>query len=181
MVIILPMLLRDSEKLRESRTQLDAESCHSDKPSAIFSESFHSMDYFYETQPNPNPYSYFAHHAPKQWHQFEVLGNHLVELVCPLLTIVPFRWAGMTNGFAQTLFQILLILSGNLSFLNWLTVLPSIWFFDDAVWSWFFSSATAREIRRAERRNKALSQAGKWQGAYRDDAAGFGPNLHLTM
>ena len=126
------------------------------------------MDYFYETQPNPNPYSYFAHHAPKQWHQFEVLGNHLVELVCPLLTVVPFRWAAMTNGFAQILFQILLILSGNLSFLNWLTVLPSIWFFDDAVWSRFFSSATAREIRRAGRRSKAPSEACKWQGAYRD-------------
>ena len=138
------------------------------------------MDYFYETQPNPNPYSYYAHHAPKQWHQFEVLGNHLVELACPLLTILPFRWAGMTNGFAQVLFQVLLILSGNLSFLNWLTVLPSIWFFDDAVWSRLFSAATGREMRRAERRNKALSEAGKWQGAYRDViAAGLGPKEHL--
>ena len=35
--------------------------------------SYRSMDYFYETQPNPNPYSYFAHHAPRQWHQFEVV------------------------------------------------------------------------------------------------------------
>ena len=139
------------------------------------------MDYFYETQPNPNPYSYFAHHAPKQWHQFEVLGNHVVELLCPLLTVVPFRWAGMTNGLAQILFQILLILSGNLSFLNWLTVLPSIWFFDDAAWSWLFSSATAREIRRAERRNKALSEAGKWQGAYRDDSTGIYPKTHLVL
>jgi len=33
----------------------------------------------------------------------------------------------MTNGFFQFLFQLILISTGNLSFLNWLTILPSIW------------------------------------------------------
>ena len=41
------------------------------------------MNYFYETQPNPNPLSYYAHQAPQFWHKFETLGNHIVELVAP--------------------------------------------------------------------------------------------------
>ena len=41
------------------------------------------MNYFYETQPNPNPLAYYAHQAPQFWHKFETLGNHIVELVAP--------------------------------------------------------------------------------------------------
>jgi hypothetical protein len=49
------------------------------------------MNYFYETQPNPNPVAYYAHQLPQEWHTFETFGNHVVELVLPLLTIVPLR------------------------------------------------------------------------------------------
>ena len=34
------------------------------------------------------------------------------------------------------MFQFVLICSGNLSFLNWLTAIPAIWCFDDAFWAW---------------------------------------------
>ena len=36
------------------------------------------MNYFYNTQPNPNPLAYFAHQAPAGWHAFETLGSHLI-------------------------------------------------------------------------------------------------------
>lgn len=39
-----------------------------------------------------------------------------------------------------------LVMSGNLAFLNWLTALPAVMCFDDAVLSVFFS---AREVQRA--------------------------------
>ncbi len=96
---------------------------------------FTCMHYFFETQPNPNPVSYWAHWAPDWWHRFEVFGNHVVELVAPFLTLLPFRWAAMTNGALQLIFQAVLIATGNLSFLNWLTMLPSLWYFDDAFWA----------------------------------------------
>merc|ERR1712045_1113863 len=44
------------------------------------------MNYFFETQPNPNPLAYFAHPAPEAWHKFETIGNHVVELICPFLS-----------------------------------------------------------------------------------------------
>ena len=36
-------------------------------------------------------------------------------------------------------FKVVLIISGNLSFLNWLTIVPSLACFDDASLSWLFS------------------------------------------
>ena len=48
-----------------------------------------TMNYFYETQPVPNPFSHFFHFRPNWWHKIEVLLNHFVELVSPWLLIIP--------------------------------------------------------------------------------------------
>lgn len=47
------------------------------------------MDYHYETQPIPNPLSWFAHHLPKRFHRVETFGNHVVELLIPFLYFAP--------------------------------------------------------------------------------------------
>src|ERR1700737_4540628 len=39
--------------------------------------------YHHETQPMPNPLSWFFHNLPKRMHQAEVLGNHFTQLVAP--------------------------------------------------------------------------------------------------
>jgi hypothetical protein len=88
--------------------------------------------YHYETQPNPNPLSWYFHHLPAWFHHVEVLFNHLVELVAPLFLFGPRR-ARHAAGFLIVLFQALLILSGNLSFLNWLTIAVAVACFDDGL------------------------------------------------
>ncbi|XP_013382135.1 lipase maturation factor 1-like [Lingula anatina] len=103
------------------------------------------MNYHYETQPVPNPISYYLHQSPEVFHKFETLSNHFIELVAPPLVLLPgnywlFRRLRLIGGFLQVLFQVILIISGNLSFLNWLTILPSICCFDDASLSWMFSN-----------------------------------------
>ena len=40
----------------------------------------------------------------------------------------------------------MLIISGNLSFLNWLTILPSLACFDDASIAWMFSRSTVKKV-----------------------------------
>ena len=40
----------------------------------------------------------------------------------------------------------MLIISGNLSFLNWLTILPSLACFDDASIAWMFSKSTVNKV-----------------------------------
>ncbi len=90
--------------------------------------------YHYATQPNPNPLSWYFHHAPVWFHKVEVLFNHLVELVVPFFVFGPRR-ARLVAGGLVVLFQVLLILSGNLSFLNWLTIAVAVACFDDGVFA----------------------------------------------
>lgn len=84
----------------------------------------------YETQPNPSPLSWHIHHAPTWFHAGGVLVNHFVELVVPFLILGPRPVRRAAGGFFVA-FQAILIASGNLSFLNWLTIVPAIACFDD--------------------------------------------------
>ena len=90
--------------------------------------------YHYETQPNPNPLSWYFHHAPAWFHRFEVAFNHFVELVAPWFVFGPRR-ARLAAGVLLVVFQIVLILSGNLSFLNWLTIAVAVASFDDGAFA----------------------------------------------
>ncbi|MCL4126298.1 UNVERIFIED_CONTAM: hypothetical protein GTU68_009979 [Idotea baltica] len=110
------------------------------------------MNYHYETQPVPNPLSYYLHQSPEAIHMGETFGNHIVELLVPFFAFLP-RAFQMTCGVVQILFQIILIISGNLSFLNWLTILPSIAFFDDKALARFFSNGTRDKIRQLQKSN----------------------------
>ncbi|XP_069012237.1 lipase maturation factor 1 isoform X2 [Embiotoca jacksoni] len=97
------------------------------------------MDYHYETQPVPNPMSYYMHRSPWWVHRFETLSNHFIELIVPFFTVFGRRMC-IVNGAIQILFQVVLIVSGNLSFLNWLTIVPSLACFDDAAVGFLFRS-----------------------------------------
>lgn len=46
--------------------------------------------------------------------------------------------------------QVILIISGNLSFLNWLTIVPSLAYFDDQSYSFFFSKSTRRKVHKLQ-------------------------------
>ena len=89
------------------------------------------LDYHHETQPMPNPLSWWFHHLPKPLHRAEVLGNHFVQLVVPWLLFTPQPVASLA-AFLVTVTQGWLVLSGNFAFLNVLTMLVAIPAFDDA-------------------------------------------------
>ncbi len=126
------------------------------------------LDYHFETQPIPNPLTPWFHAAPSWVLHSGVVMNHAVELLAPLLAFGP-RWARLAAGVSFVVFQLTLIASGNLSFLNWLTIIPALACFDDR---FFRSLASApkklcaplwpvrlarRWIRRWIRRCQALS------------------------
>ncbi len=89
------------------------------------------LDYHFETQPNPNPLSWSMHHWPHAVHAAQVLFNHFVELVVPWFAFGFRRWRHAAGALLVG-FQASLIASGNLSFLNWLTIVPALACFDDA-------------------------------------------------
>ncbi|XP_038677060.1 lipase maturation factor 1 isoform X3 [Scyliorhinus canicula] len=97
------------------------------------------MNYHYETQPVPNPIAYYMHRSPWWFHSFEVLTNHFIELIVPFFLLIGRRMCAI-HGILQILFQVLLIISGNLSFLNWLTIVPNIACFDDSNLAFLFGS-----------------------------------------
>lgn len=104
------------------------------------------MNYHYQTQPIPNPISYYLHQSPEVFHKFETLSNHFIELVVPWFIFLTRRFQ-VICGLLQVIFQVVLIISGNLSFLNWLTILPSIMCFDDKTLSWFFSISSPARVK----------------------------------
>ena len=89
--------------------------------------------YHYETQPIPNPLSRYLHFLPHGFHKFGVAWNHIIELVVPWFSFWP-RLSRHIAGVLLVSFQVILILSGNLSFLNWLTIVPMLACFDDSFW-----------------------------------------------
>src|SRR6266853_4759860 len=93
-----------------------------------------ALYYHFETQPIPNPLSRWFHFLPRWSLKAGVLFNHLAELVAPWFAFYP-RIARHSAGVVIVLFQFTLILSGNLSFLNWLTIVPALACFDDSFWS----------------------------------------------
>jgi len=79
------------------------------------------LNYYYETQPMPNPLSWFFHWAPQLVNKGGVLWNHFSELLIPFAYFLPQPIAGIA-GIITIAFQLTIIVSGNLSWLNWLTL-----------------------------------------------------------
>lgn len=93
-----------------------------------------ALFYHFETQPIPGPLSRWFHFLPYSLLKIGVWFNFLGELVAPWFVFWP-RPGRHFAGVIIVLFQITIILSGNLSFLNWLTIIPALACFDDGFWA----------------------------------------------
>jgi Lipase maturation factor len=107
-----------------------------------------ALYYHFETQPIPGPLSRWFHFLPRQILKAGVWFNFLAELVAPFFVFWP-RLARQVAGIIIILFQITLILSGNLSFLNWLTIVPALACFDDGFWSKLLPDSLVRKAKAA--------------------------------
>src|SRR2546427_4230651 len=94
--------------------------------------------YHHETQPMPNSLSWFFHHLPRPLHRVEVLGNFFAQLVVPFFLFAPQPVASVA-GAMIVLTQAWLVLSGNFSWLNLLTMALAFSAFDDRTLSLFLS------------------------------------------
>ena len=104
-------------------------------------------------QPVPNFFSPYFHFMPLWFEKLSVLFNHWVELICPWLIFVP-GWGLLIAGLSMTFFQIVLILSGNLAFLNWLTLVPVLACFKDPNWRRVLPGFLTRAAEWAEQRKE---------------------------
>src|SRR4029450_10694868 len=79
------------------------------------------MDYHHETQPLPNPLSWFFHHLPRPLHRVEVAGNFFAQLILPWGLFLPQPFATLAASL-MILTQLYLVVSGNYAWLNWATI-----------------------------------------------------------
>jgi hypothetical protein len=93
-----------------------------------------ALYYHFETQPIPGPLSRWFHFLPHSLLRLGVWFNWLAELLAPLFAFGP-RLARHLAGVVMVLFQVNIALSGNLSFLNWLTIVPALACLDDGFWA----------------------------------------------
>jgi hypothetical protein len=87
-----------------------------------------AMGFHYETQPLPTPLAWWANQLPAILQKATTAGVFLIELAVPFLFFAPRRLrvlgAWITIGL-----QILILLTGNYAFFNWLTIALCIWLF----------------------------------------------------
>jgi hypothetical protein len=79
------------------------------------------MDYHHETQPMPNPWSWYFHRLPRRLHRLEVLGNHAAQLILPFGLFAPQPVAALAAAYMIGT-QLYLVVSGNYAWLNWVTI-----------------------------------------------------------
>ena len=107
-----------------------------------------ALYYHFETQPIPNGLSRWFHFLPRWVLQAGTMFNHIAELVAPWFVFWP-RIARHIAGVAIVLFQLTIVVGGNLSFLNWLTILPALTCFDDRFWSKILPRSLTRRAEAA--------------------------------
>lgn len=88
--------------------------------------------YHYETQPLPNPLSWYFHRLPPPMHRFAVLFSHFVQVIVPFALFAPQPVASIAAGLI-IFHQLWLIISGNYSWLNWLTAVLGVAGFSDGI------------------------------------------------
>ncbi len=113
--------------------------------------------YHYETQPIPDRLSRFFHFQPHWLLKFETLWNHFIELAVPWFAFGPRR-ARHIAGVLLGSFQMFLILSGNLSFLNYLTIVPILACFDDTLLAKVLPKLVVRRAQRAAAQTPSLTR-----------------------
>ena len=93
------------------------------------------LEFHFETQPLPNPLSWYFHQLPVPWLKAGVLFNNVVEVVAPFGLLGPQPVAAVA-GLLVIAHQLMLISSGNFAFLNWLTIVLSLTAFSDRWLKW---------------------------------------------
>jgi hypothetical protein len=109
--------------------------------------SLSALEYHYETQPLPTWTSWYLHQLPAWFQGFSVVLTFCMELMVPLLLFGPRRWRHLGSA-AIAVFQLLIALSGNYGFFNFLTIVLCVAQLDDAFFPRFLLDRFSRDTDR---------------------------------
>ncbi|MGH7830663.1 MAG: lipase maturation factor family protein, partial [Candidatus Binatia bacterium] len=111
-----------------------------------------AVAYHYESQPLPNWIGFYFYQLPRWFHKFSAAAVFFIEGALPFLIFTPRvirRWVAL----AIIAFQILIMLTGNYGFFNWLSIAIALWLFEDGDWRAMFR----RRVPSDSERPQALS------------------------
>ncbi len=90
-----------------------------------------ALQVHYETQPLPTPPAWYVHQLPAWFHRAACATMFAIELVAPFLIFAPRRLRHFGCGLIALL-QAAILLTGNYTFFNWLTLALCLLLVDDA-------------------------------------------------
>ena len=93
-----------------------------------------ALTFHYETQPLPTPLAWFVHQLPAWFHRASCAGMFVVELVAPFCVFAP-RAFRHRAALLIAAFMVLIALTGNYTFFNFLTFALCLLCLDDAWWA----------------------------------------------
>jgi len=90
-----------------------------------------ALSYHYETQPLPTPIAWYMYQLPMWFQKFSTAFVFLIELLVPFLIFAPVKWR-RAGGTLLIGFQLLILLTGNYTFFNWLAIALCVFLFPDS-------------------------------------------------
>jgi hypothetical protein len=87
-----------------------------------------ALSYHYQSQPLPTPIAWYVHQFPGWFQKLSTAFTFLVELLVPFLIFAPVRLRRIAAALFAGL-QVLILLSGNYTFFNWLAIALSVFLF----------------------------------------------------
>jgi lipase maturation factor 1 len=92
--------------------------------------NLHAIRYHFLTQPLPNPLAYYLYHSPNWLLDSLTASTLLIELIAPFL-LFGTRRIRQTGVALLALLQVVIILTGNYAFFNFLSLALCLWGLDD--------------------------------------------------
>ena len=92
-----------------------------------------AMSYHYMTQPLPSWTAWWMHQLPAWFHRLSLVPMYLVELVLPFLVLLG-KWGRLAAAIGFSGLMILILLTGNFTYFNWLTIVLCLPLVHDRFW-----------------------------------------------
>jgi len=89
-----------------------------------------ALDTYFEVQPLPNPIAWYVHQLPEWLLRFGTGATLFVELLVPFMMFLPRRWR-FAAAWITIFWQVLIILTSNHNWINFLTIVLCLFLFDD--------------------------------------------------
>jgi len=99
-------------------------------------EGLTALHYHYATQCLPTAEAWYAHHLPSIGHKAGVMATLLIEIPWAVLLLAPGKAIRMFGFVTQAVLQVLIIITGNYNFFNFLTIALCFCLLDDDQLSW---------------------------------------------